>query len=101
MNDSNIIIEEVNNPAEVAPVRAAAAQLKRNGDWLQAHWADVLPQARDKFPAVAGQEAHRADTLEAARDCARAARPDDYGAFRRHNAVLLLVGNHWYQVVGS
>lgn len=34
----------------------------RNEEWLEAHWAEVLPQARGKFLAIAGQEAFIADT---------------------------------------
>jgi hypothetical protein len=81
MNESKIIIEEVNDPAEVARFAAADAQHKRNGDWLQAHWATVLPQARGKFLAVAGQEAHIAETPEAAWAWAKAGHPEDQGAF--------------------
>lgn len=81
MNESNIVIEEVNDPAEVARVLAADAQHKRNGDWLQAHWATVLPQARGKFLAVAGQEAHIAETSESAWAWAKTAHPEDHGAF--------------------
>ena len=81
MNEPKLIIEEVIDPAEVARVLAADAQHKRNSDWVQAHWADVLPQARDKFLAVAGQEAHIAETSEAAWAWAKAVHPEDHGAF--------------------
>ena len=80
MNEPKLIIEEVIDPAEVARVHAVQEQGKRNGDWLQAHWADVLPQAQGKFLAVAGQEAHIADTLDAAWAWAKAAHPEDHGA---------------------
>lgn len=84
MNDSDITIEEVNDPAEVARFLAADAQHKRNGDWLQAHWADVLPQAYGKFLAVAGQEAYVADTPAEAWAWAAKAHPEDRGAFVRY-----------------
>jgi len=95
MNDSKLIIEEVHDPAEAARFRAQHEQAKRNDDWLQAHWADVLPQARGKFLAVAGQEAHIAETPEEAWAWAEAAHPEDHGAivtmakWRASGATLL------------
>ncbi|MGH2587026.1 MAG: hypothetical protein ACRDJE_19095, partial [Dehalococcoidia bacterium] len=56
----------------------------RNSDWLQAHWADVLPQARGRFLAVAGQEAFIADTVEDAWAMAMAAHPGDSGALLQY-----------------
>jgi hypothetical protein len=81
MSEPQFTIEEVTDPAEIARSRAQDERFKRNSDWLQGHWADVLPQARDKFLAVAGQEAFIADTPEEARALARAAHPDDNGMF--------------------
>ncbi len=81
MNESKFIIEEVTDPVEIARIRAQDEQHRRNLDWLQAHWADVLPQARGKFLAVAGQEAFIADTPKQAWAWAAAAHPDDQGAF--------------------
>ncbi len=80
MNESRIIIEEVNDPAYVARFDAQHEQAKRNSDWLEAHWADVLPQARGKHLVVAGQEAHIADTPEEAWAWAEATHPEDQGA---------------------
>ena len=84
MDQPKFIIEEVTDPVEVARFREQDAQHKRNSDWLQAHWADVLPQARGKFLAVAGQEAFIADTAEQAWALAVAAHADDKGAFVRY-----------------
>jgi hypothetical protein len=80
MNDPQLILEEITDPDEVARIHAVHEQGQRNSDWLQAHWADVLPQARGRFLAVAGQEAHIADTSEAAWAWAKAVHPDDHGA---------------------
>jgi hypothetical protein len=44
------------------------------------HWSDLLPQARGKFLAVAGQEAFLADIPEEAWAQAQAAHPEDDGA---------------------
>jgi hypothetical protein len=75
------VIEEVNDPKVVARARAQHERARRNGQWLQAHWPDVLPQARGNFLAVAGQEAFIASTPEEAWALANAAHPEDDGAF--------------------
>jgi hypothetical protein len=80
MNESKISLEELNDPTYVARFNAQHEQAMRNSDWLEAHWADVLPQARGKFLAVAGQEAHIADTPEEAWAWAEATHPEDQGA---------------------
>ena len=72
-------LEEVSDPVENARCRAQHEQFKCNSDWLQAHWVDLLPQALGKFLAVAGQEAHLADSPEEARRLAKAAHPEDNG----------------------
>ena len=74
------IIEEVTDPEEIARSRAQHERHRRNSDWLQAHWADVLPQARGKFLAVAGQEAFIADTPAEAWAWAKTTHPEDDGA---------------------
>jgi hypothetical protein len=84
MIDSPIIMEEVTDPAVIARARAQDERFKRNSDWLQAHWADLLPRVRGKHLVVAGQEAFIADTLEEASAMAEAAHPDDDGAFGRY-----------------
>jgi hypothetical protein len=84
MIDSHLILEEVNDPAVIKRVRAQNERFKRNSDWLQAHWADLLPQARGKHLAVAGQQAFIADTPAEAWAMAKAAHPDDDGAFGRY-----------------
>lgn len=70
-------IEEMSNPHDIA--RAQDERHRRNNDWLQTHWADVLP-ARGKFLAVAGQEPFIADTPEAAWIWVATTHPEDDGA---------------------
>ena len=74
------IIEEIYDPNEVARAQAQDARHRRNSEWLQTHWADVLPQARGKFLAVAGQESFIADTPAAAWAWIDATHPEDDGA---------------------
>lgn len=84
MTQPKFVIEEVTDPEHLARVRAIDEQHKRNSDWLQGHWADVLPQARGKFLAVAGQEAFIADTIKDAWAWVDAKHPEDGGAFVRY-----------------
>ena len=81
MSEPQFTIEYITDPAEIARSRAQDERAKRNMDWLAAHWGDLLPQARGKILAVAGQEAHLADTPEEAWAWARTAHPEDDGAF--------------------
>jgi hypothetical protein len=83
-NEPRFTIEEVTDPAEVARFRAQDERFRRNSDWLEAHWADVLPQARGRFLAVAGQEAFVADSPAEAAALAKAAHPDDTGLLLRY-----------------
>ena len=77
---SPIVIEEINEPVEIARCKAAQERGRRNSAWLQAHWGDLLPQAFGKFLAVAGEEAFIADTPEAAWAWADEAHPEDDAA---------------------
>ncbi len=88
----------INDPVEVARCKAQDERGRRNSDWLQAHWADLLPQARGKFVAVAGQEAFIAGTPEEAWAWAARVHPEDNGALVRHVRVgqgPRLYGNCW------
>ncbi len=67
-------------PDDPAPLIAREERSRRNSQWLQAHWADRLPQALGKHLAVAGEEAFIADTPEEAWAMARRAHPEDDSA---------------------
>jgi hypothetical protein len=84
MIDSHLILEEVTDPALIARSRAVDEQARRNSDWLETHWPDLLPQARGKHLTVAGQEAFIADSPEESLRMARAAHPDDDGAIGQY-----------------
>ena len=73
----------ITNDDDPVRSRATHAQLdrgRRNLRWLAEHWADLLPQARGRFVAIAGQEGHVADSAAAAWAWARAVHPEDDGA---------------------
>jgi hypothetical protein len=84
MTQPQFIIEEVTDPNEIARALAQDERHRRNNEWLEAHWADVLPQARGKFLAVAGQEAFIAATSAEAWAWVDAAHPEDDGATVRY-----------------
>ncbi|MGH2353042.1 MAG: hypothetical protein ACRDI2_02225 [Chloroflexota bacterium] len=81
MTESRFAVDEVVDPAEIARFRPQDERARRNSEWLESHWAEVLPRARGKFLAVAGQEAFIAESPEAAWALAEAAHPEDGGAF--------------------
>jgi hypothetical protein len=80
MNDPEFVVDVVDNPTETARHQAQRDRAKRNSDWLQSHWSDLIPLARGKFVAVAGQEAFIADSPEEAWARALKAHPEDDGA---------------------
>jgi hypothetical protein len=84
MREPELILEECNDPLEVARMQATMERLRRNSDWLQAHWPALLPQARGKLVAVAGQEAFVADSINQAWAWVDATHPEDDGAFVRY-----------------
>ena len=92
-DEPRFVIEEVTDPVAIARHREHAARARRNSNWLQAHWEDVLPQARGKFLAVAGQEAFIADTPEEAWAVAEAAHPEDDGVL-----VQYVFPNTWPRI---
>lgn len=79
MNESQIELQEITDPEEIVRSRSQSASARRNSDWLQAHWHELLPGAVGKFLAVAGQEAYLADSPTEAWALARSAHPDDDG----------------------
>ena len=80
MSEPRFIIEEVVDPEEIVRSRVQRERARRNSDWLQAHWPEIVPRARGRFLAVAGQEAFIADSMEEAWALAMAAHPEDTGA---------------------
>ena len=82
--EPQLTIEEVDDPAVLARSRAQDERARRNSAWLQAHWAELLPRARGRFVAVAGQEAFLADTPGEAWRLARAAHPEDDGVISQY-----------------
>src|SRR5262245_64519163 len=82
--EPQLVLEAVTDPAEVARTRVRMEQFRRNSEWLRARWDDLLPRARGKFLAVAGQQAFLADTPAEAWALAKAAHPEDGGAFSQY-----------------
>ncbi len=79
MNEPHFTITEVQDEEEIADFRVQHEQARRNSEWLQGHWQELLPQALGKFLAVAGQQAFIADTSQQAWQLAQEAHPQDRG----------------------
>ncbi len=84
MKENHLTFDIEIDPERIAQSRAQSERFQRNSDWLQAHWPDLLPQARGRFLTVAGQEAFIADTIEESQAIARAAHSDDNGSFGQY-----------------
>lgn len=80
MTKPDLHIAAVDDPARDRATHAQVERGRRNLEWLAEHWADLLPQARGRFVAVAGQEGHVADSAADAWAWAKAAHPEDDGA---------------------
>jgi hypothetical protein len=80
MTHSDIVIGEITDPVECAKINARLDRGKRNLDWLENHWSELLPKALGKFVVVAGQEAHIAESSAEARAWAKSTHPEDDGA---------------------
>ena len=74
-------IEESADPAELDAVRSQQERHRRNREWLETHWEELLPRARGHFLAVAGRQAFVAESPEKAWEWIEATHPDDDGAF--------------------
>ena len=63
--------------AEADTIRARQERARRNSEWLQTQWDQLLPHALGKFVAVAGEEAFVADTPQQAWGWAAEKHPSD------------------------
>ncbi len=98
VDEPKLIIEEVSDPVEIARDREQHEEFKQNCHWLQDHWPELLPQARGRFIAIAGQEAFLAETSEHALKLAESAHPSDKGIFVQYvlpSKGPRIYGNRW------
>jgi hypothetical protein len=79
-----IIMEEVTDPEELAKAQVQRERFDRNSAWLQAHALEIYARHRGKCICIAGEELFAADTPEEALALAKAAHPEDNGAFLRY-----------------
>ena len=78
-NEKPLVFVEDTDPDYISRVRAQDEQAKRNTDWYQAHWNELVPPNYGKYLAIAGQEAFLAETVLEAQAQAVAAHPEDKG----------------------
>ena len=79
-----IVMEEVTDPEELARAQVQRERFDRNSAWLQAHALEIYARHRGKCICIAGEELFAADTPEEALALAKAAHPEDNGAFLRY-----------------
>ena len=84
LKHSEIVMEEVTDPVELAKARAQDERFARNLAWFDAHASEIYTQHRGKCLCVAGQELFVADTPEEVLARARAAHPQDDGLYLRY-----------------
>jgi hypothetical protein len=71
---------DVPDAARAEAIRARQERSRRNSEWIQTHWAQLLPEAFGKFVAVAGEEAFIAETPAQAWAWAKEKHPEDDSA---------------------
>lgn len=76
-----IVMEEVDDPTEVAEARVRRGMFDRNFNWLADHTSEVYERYRGKHICVAGEEVFAGDTPDEAIALASAAHPEDQGGF--------------------
>jgi len=95
---SNIVMEEVTDPVEVARFWARKEKADRNSAWLQAHVPGIYTLYRGKCICVAGEELFVADTPEEVMALATAAHPEDDGRLFRYipkEKAIRIYANQW------
>lgn len=92
---SDIVIEEVTDPQEIARHRAQDERHARNLKWLEAHGSD-LPNARGRFVAVANEQAFVAETAAEGWNWAQSQEPADDGAI-----VMLVPANRGWRIYAN
>jgi hypothetical protein len=80
----SLAIEQVTDPSEIERFRVQTECHRRNSKWLQAHWSDLIPQARGKFLAVANEEPFLAGSPKEAWEWVSACHSEDKGAIVRY-----------------
>jgi hypothetical protein len=78
---SNLVMEEVTDPVELAQGRHLRERFDRNWAWLEAHIPEVYDCNRGKVICISGEEVFAADTAEEALTQAKNTHPEDEGRF--------------------
>lgn len=81
---NGITVEEVRDPESLALHRRQRDRFDQNVAWFRQHASGIYRNHRGRCIAVAGEELFVADTPDQARAQAKAAHPDDDGAFVRY-----------------
>ena len=74
-----IVMEEVDDPAEVSKARIRREMFDRNFNWLADHASEIYDTFQGKYISVAGEEVFAGDTPQEAIALASAAHPENQG----------------------
>ena len=78
---SNIVMEVVTDPEELARARAQDERFERNLAWFKEHATEIFRTYRGKIVCISGQELFAGDKPGEAMAKAAAAHPEDDGRF--------------------
>jgi hypothetical protein len=78
---SNLVMEEVTDPVELAKGRHLREKFDKNWAWLEAHIPELYESHRGKVICISGEDVFAADTAEKALAQAGHAHPEDEGRF--------------------
>jgi hypothetical protein len=93
-----MIVDAPMTVEELADFHRRQAQFRKNLEWYEAHAGEIGERYAGKFICVAGQEVFSGDTSQEARAKARAAHPEDGGAFGeyvRASKGPIVYARHW------
>jgi hypothetical protein len=82
-----MIVDIPMSAEELADFHRRQWQFRKNLDWYEAHAGEIGEMYAGKFICIAGQEVFAGETSQEARAKARAAHPDDGGAFGEYVRV--------------
>lgn len=76
-----IVMEEVDDPAEVSKARVRREMFDRDFNWLASHSSKVYEKYRGKHICVSGEEVFAGDSAQEAIALASAVHPANQGSF--------------------
>jgi hypothetical protein len=76
-----VVMEEINDPVELAKAKAQREKFEQNFAWFQANVKEIYQQYRGKNVCIAGQELFVSEQASTAWALGESAHPEDDGRF--------------------